>query len=62
VPSDKGTKEAFGIAYKVPAVVVEHLKGRLDLNKYSGDTTNELPLGATDVIERPSPKSREIAV
>jgi peroxiredoxin len=54
VLSDKGNKAAkvFGIAYKVPAVVVEHLKGRLDLNKYNGDTTNELPLGATYVIGR----------
>jgi hypothetical protein len=54
VHSDKWNKaaKAFGIAYKVPAVVVEHLKGRPDLNKYNGDTTNELPLGATYAIDR----------
>jgi peroxiredoxin len=54
VLSDKGNKaaKAFGIAHKDPAVVVEHLKVRLDLNKYNGDTTNELPLGATYAIDR----------
>jgi peroxiredoxin len=54
VLSDKSNKAArsFGVAYKVPSVVIEQLKGRLDLSKYNGDTTNELPLGATYVIDR----------
>jgi peroxiredoxin len=54
VLSDKGNKtaHAFGVAYKVPAVVVEQMKGRLDLGKYNGDSSNELPLGATYVIDR----------
>ena len=54
VLSDRGNKVAhtFGVAYKVPAVVVEQLKGRLDLSKYNGDSSNELPLGATYVIDR----------
>ena len=54
VLSDSGNKvaHAFGVAYKVPAVVVEQLKGRLDLSKYNGDSSNELPLGATYVIDR----------
>ena len=52
--SDKGNKSAraYGVVYKVPGVVVEQLKGRLDLSKYNGDTTNELPLTATYVIDR----------
>ena len=52
--SDKGNKtaHAFGVAYKVPAVVVDQIKGRLDLNKYNGDSSNELPLGATYVIDK----------
>ena len=52
VLSDKGNKtaHAFGVAYKVPAVVAEQMKGRLDLGKYNGDSSNELPLGATYVI------------
>ncbi|MHC5540507.1 peroxiredoxin-like family protein [Singulisphaera rosea] len=54
VLSDEGNKaaHAFGVAYKVPAVVVEQMKGRLDLSKYNGDSSNELPLGATYVIDK----------
>ena len=54
VLSDKGNKtaHAFGVAYKVPAVVTEQMKGRLDLGKYNGDSSNELPLGATYVIDK----------
>ena len=54
VLSDKGNKaaHAFGVAYKVPAVIVEQIKGRLDLSKYNGDSSNELPLGATYVIDQ----------
>jgi len=54
VLSDRGNHaaHAFGVAYKVPDVVVQQFKGRLDLNTYNGDSTNELPLGATYVIDR----------
>lgn len=54
VLSDKGNKtaHAYGVAYKVPSVVVEQMKGRLDLGKLNGDSSNELPLGATYVIDK----------
>jgi peroxiredoxin len=54
VLSDKGNKaaHAFGVAYKVPSVVVDQMKGRLDLTKFNGDSSNELPLGATYVIDK----------
>ena len=54
VLSDKGNKaaHAFGVAYKLPAVVIEQFKGRVDLSKYNGDSSNELPLGATYVIDQ----------
>ncbi|WP_422929648.1 peroxiredoxin-like family protein [Singulisphaera sp. PoT] len=54
VLSDKGNKaaHAFGVAYKVPAVVAEQMKGRLDLSKFNGDSPDELPLGATYVIDK----------
>ncbi len=54
VLSDKGNKtaHAFGVAYKVPAVIVDQMKGRLDLSKFNGDSSNELPLGATYVIDK----------
>lgn len=54
VLSDKGNKaaHAFGVAYKLPVTLVKQFKGRLDLNKYNGDTSNELPLGATYVIDQ----------
>jgi len=54
VLSDKGNKVAheFGVAYKVPEVVLEQMKGRLDLTKFNGDSSNELPLGATYVIDK----------
>lgn len=54
VLSDAGNKtaHAFGVAYQVPAVVVEQMKGRLDLSKFNGDSSNELPLGATYIIDR----------
>jgi hypothetical protein len=37
VLSDKGNEaaHAFGVAYKLPAVLVEQFKGRLDLNNYN---------------------------
>ena len=54
VLSDKGNKiaHAFGVAYKLPSVVSEQMKGRLDLSKYNGDSSDELPLGATYVIDK----------
>jgi peroxiredoxin len=54
VLSDRGNKvaHAYGIAYKIPKVVVEQSKGRLDLAKHNGDESSELPLGATYVVDR----------
>jgi peroxiredoxin len=54
VLSDKGNKtaRAYGVAYKVPAVVAAQMKGRLDLAKYNGDSSDELPLGATYLIDK----------
>jgi peroxiredoxin len=54
VLSDRGNKaaHAFGVAYKIPKVVADQFKGRLDLAKYNGDDSGELPLGATYVIDR----------
>ena len=54
VLSDKGNKaaRAFGVAYKLPTVTTELMKGRVDLEKFNGDDSKELPLGATYVIDR----------
>jgi peroxiredoxin len=54
VLSDKGNKaaHAYGVAYKLPKIVADQFKGRLDLAKYNGDDSSELPLGATYVIDR----------
>jgi pimeloyl-ACP methyl ester carboxylesterase/peroxiredoxin len=54
VLSDKGNRAArsYGIAYRLPALVVANIKGRLDLDKYNGDSSKELPLSATYVIDR----------
>ncbi len=54
VLSDRGNKaaNAYGVAYKLPKVVADQFKGRLDLAKYNGDDSGELPLGATYVIDR----------
>jgi peroxiredoxin len=54
VLSDKGNKvaHAYGVAYKVPQVIVAQSKGRLDLVKHNGDNSGELPLGATYVVDR----------
>jgi peroxiredoxin len=54
VLSDKGNKAAlsFGIAYKLPEVTTELMKGRVDLRKFNGDDSKEPPLGATYVIDR----------
>lgn len=52
VLSDQGNKVAkqFGIAYTLPKEVSDSFKGRLDLEKYNGDTSNELPLAAVYVV------------
>ena len=54
VLSDRGSKvaRAYGVSYKVPKVIAEQFKGRLDLAKLNGDDSGELPLGATYVIDR----------
>jgi peroxiredoxin len=54
VLSDRGNRvaRALGVAYKVPKVVADQMKGRLDLSKFNGDDSGELPLGATYVIDR----------
>ena len=40
------------MSYKIPKVVAEQFKGRLDLAKHNGDDSGELPLGATYVVDR----------
>jgi peroxiredoxin len=52
VLSDRGNKaaHAYGVAYKIPAVIAGQMKGRLA--KQNGDDSGELPLGATYVIDR----------
>lgn len=54
VLSDRANKVAhtYGVAYKVPRIITEQSKGRLDLTKHNGDNSGELPLGATYVIDR----------
>jgi peroxiredoxin len=54
VLSDKGNKaaHAFRIAYKIPQILAEATKGKLDLKEYNGDDSNELPLAATYLIDR----------
>lgn len=54
VLSDRGNKvaHAYGVAYKIPRVIMEQFKGRLDLAKHNGDDSGELPLGATYVVDR----------
>ena len=52
VLSDKGNRVArqYGVAYTLPAAVAASFKGRLDLAKFNGDDSNELPLAATYVV------------
>jgi peroxiredoxin len=54
VLSDRGNKvaHAYGVAYKIPKVIAEQFKGRLDLAKHNGDDAGELPLGATYLVDR----------
>lgn len=53
VLSDKGNVAArmYGITYRLPQKVAEQFKGRIDLAKFNGDDSNELPLAATYVID-----------
>ena len=53
VLSDTGNKVArtYGVVYTLPMIVQEQFKGHLDLSKYNGDITNELPLAVTYVID-----------
>lgn len=52
VLSDKSNAVAkqYGLAYALPAEVAASFKGKLDLAKYNGDDSSELPLSATYVI------------
>jgi peroxiredoxin len=54
VLSDKGNKiaRAYGVSYKIPKLIADQFKGRLDLAKHNGDDSGELPLGVTYVIDR----------
>jgi peroxiredoxin len=54
VLSDRGLKvaHAYGVAYKIPPVIAEQFKGRLDLAKRNDSDSGELPLGVTYVIDR----------
>jgi peroxiredoxin len=54
VLSDKGNKvaSAYGVSYKIPKIIADQFKGRLDLAKHNGDDSGELPLGVTYVIDR----------
>jgi peroxiredoxin len=53
VISDPGNRvaHAYGVAYKIPKIIAEQFKGRLDLAKHNGDDSGELPLGATYVVD-----------
>ncbi len=52
VLSDRGNKvaHAYGVAYKIPHVIADQMKGRLA--KQNGDDSGELPLGVTYAIDR----------
>jgi peroxiredoxin len=52
VLSDKSNAVAkqYGIAYTLPPEIAASFKGKLDLVKFNGDESNELPLSATYVI------------
>ncbi len=54
VLSDSGNTVArsYGLAYKLPDDLIARFKGRLDLPKFNGDESWELPLGATYVVAR----------
>lgn len=52
VLSDKANAVAkqYGIAYTLPPEIAASFKGKLDLAKFNGDESNELPLSATYII------------
>jgi len=54
VLSDSGNAVArqFGVVYKLPKEVSEAFKGKLDLEKYNGDSSEELPLAVVYVVGR----------
>jgi peroxiredoxin len=54
VLSDSGNAVArsYGLAYRLPDDLIARFKGRLDLPKFNGDESWELPLGATYVVAR----------
>lgn len=54
VLSDSGNAIArlYGLAYRLPDDLIARFKGRLDLPKFNGDESWELPLGATYVVAR----------
>lgn len=43
--------ERYGIAYRLPNIVQKHFSGRIDLDKYSGESSKRLPLTATYVVD-----------
>ena len=45
------TAKEYGIAYKLPDVASAHLSQQVDFNAYNGDTSNELPLSATYIVD-----------
>ncbi|MFO7973475.1 MAG: peroxiredoxin-like family protein [Candidatus Hydrogenedentota bacterium] len=51
--ADTGNKTAkeYGIAHMVPDVAAAHLTQEVDFNAYNGDTSNELPLAATYIVD-----------
>lgn len=53
VLSDRGNSVArqFGIVYTIPAGVKDAFAGRLDIPAYNGDTSWELPLAVTYVVD-----------
>ena len=54
VLSDPGNKaaKAFNIVYKLPVSAKKHYEGKMDLPKYNGDESWELPLSAVYVINK----------
>ncbi|WP_082050935.1 peroxiredoxin-like family protein [Neotamlana sedimentorum] len=52
VLSDVGNEiaKAYGVVFKLTAEVAEIYNKKFDLNTHNGDTTNELPLAATYII------------
>lgn len=53
VLSDRGNAVAhkFGIVFTLPDVIAGHYKEMIDLEKYNGDNSDELPLAVTYVVD-----------